>query len=63
MTERVQKQKTSTEKAETVEQDPPKTKDAAELKAELDDLLDDIDDVLEENAAEFVKAYRQKGGE
>ncbi|WP_419841421.1 ubiquitin-like protein Pup [Candidatus Poriferisodalis sp.] len=36
---------------------------ASELKAELDDLLDEIDDVLETNAEEFVKNYVQKGGE
>tara|TARA_Y100000590_G_scaffold355467_1_gene409249 strand:+ start:9960 stop:10151 length:192 start_codon:yes stop_codon:yes gene_type:complete len=34
-----------------------------ELKADLDDLLDEIDDVLETNAEEFVKNYVQKGGE
>lgn len=33
------------------------------LKAELDDLLDEIDDVLESNAEEFVKSYVQKGGQ
>jgi ubiquitin-like protein Pup len=33
------------------------------LKAELDDLLDDIDTVLEPNAHDFVKNYVQKGGE
>jgi ubiquitin-like protein Pup len=33
------------------------------IKSELDDLLDEIDDVLEENAEEFVKSYVQKGGE
>lgn len=33
------------------------------LKAELDDLLDEIDGVLETNAEEFVKAYVQKGGQ
>jgi len=33
------------------------------LKSELDELLDDIDEVLEENAEEFVKDYIQKGGE
>lgn len=36
---------------------------AADLKADLDELLDDIDAVLEENAASFVKAYVQRGGE
>lgn len=33
------------------------------IKAELDDLLDEIDEVLETNAEEFVKSYVQKGGE
>ncbi len=33
------------------------------LKADLDDLLDEIDEVLEENAEEFVRSYVQKGGE
>jgi ubiquitin-like protein Pup len=30
---------------------------------ELDALLDEIDDVLEENAAEFVRDYVQHGGQ
>jgi ubiquitin-like protein Pup len=29
----------------------------------VDDLLDEIDSVLEENAEEFVKNYVQKGGQ
>ncbi len=29
----------------------------------LDDVLDEIDEVLESNAEEFVKNYVQKGGE
>jgi len=37
--------------------------DAAALERELDELLDEVDAVLEENAEEFVKAYVQKGGE
>ena len=37
--------------------------DGEELKAELDDLLDEIDGVLETNAEEFVKNYVQKGCE
>ena len=36
---------------------------AAELKEEMDDILDEIDAVLEENAEEFVKSYVQKGGQ
>ncbi|MBJ7422069.1 MAG: ubiquitin-like protein Pup, partial [Ilumatobacteraceae bacterium] len=31
--------------------------------AELDDLLDEIDEVLEANAEDFVKSYVQKGGQ
>ncbi|MFP5330944.1 MAG: ubiquitin-like protein Pup [Acidimicrobiia bacterium] len=30
---------------------------------DIDDLLDEIDTVLEENAEEFVKNYVQKGGQ
>jgi ubiquitin-like protein Pup len=30
---------------------------------EVDDLLDEIDEVLEQNAEDFVKSYIQKGGE
>ena len=33
------------------------------IKEDLSKLLDEIDDVLEENAEEFVKNYVQKGGE
>ncbi len=33
------------------------------LKEEMDDILDQIDSVLEENAEEFVKSYVQKGGQ
>ena len=34
-----------------------------EVTDKIDDLLDEIDSVLEENAEEFVKNYVQKGGE
>jgi ubiquitin-like protein Pup len=33
------------------------------LKGEMDEILDEIDQVLEENAEEFVKSYVQKGGQ
>lgn len=33
------------------------------LKADVDSLMDEIDEVLEENAEEFVKNYVQRGGE
>ena len=70
MAERTQKQKPSqgrsTEQTETPEQAEQSSVAAAtgdKLKAELDDLLDEIDEVLESNAEDFVKSYVQKGGE
>ncbi len=33
------------------------------IKDDLDGLLDEIDEVLEANAEDFVKSYIQKGGE
>jgi prokaryotic ubiquitin-like protein Pup len=65
MAEREQKKKsTTTERAdEAVEEVPPASATGEKLKAELDDLLDEIDEVLEDNAEEFVRNYVQKGGE
>lgn len=42
---------------------PPANKKGDEIKAELDALLDEIDEVLVENAEDFVRSYVQKGGE
>lgn len=43
---------------------PPASAPAESKQSALtDDLLDEIDAVLEENAEEFVAAYIQKGGE
>jgi ubiquitin-like protein Pup len=37
---------------------------ASDAKAQdIDDLLDEIDEVLEDNAEEFVRSYVQKGGQ
>jgi len=33
------------------------------LAEDMDKLMDEIDDVLEKNAEEFVKNYVQKGGQ
>jgi ubiquitin-like protein Pup len=33
------------------------------LDSDIDDILDEIDDVLETNAEDFVKSFIQKGGE
>ncbi|HWD53869.1 MAG TPA: ubiquitin-like protein Pup [Acidimicrobiales bacterium] len=47
-----------------VEEAAPATSERGEkIKAELDDLLDEIDEVLEDNAEEFVRNYVQKGGQ
>lgn len=43
--------------------EPLEHKDTTELAAELDDLLDEIDSVLEENAQAFVDNYRQASGQ
>ena len=39
------------------------TKASQEQGEEVDDLLDEIDEVLEQNAEEFVRSYVQKGGQ
>ncbi|MFI5625188.1 ubiquitin-like protein Pup [Nocardioides sp. NPDC051685] len=33
------------------------------LDSDVDDILDEIDDVLETNAEDFVKSFIQKGGQ
>ena len=54
---------------EEIDEAPPATTnpEAAErnekLTEDVDDLLDEIDSVLEENAEEFVRGYVQKGGQ
>jgi ubiquitin-like protein Pup len=64
MAEREQIRKTPSEKAEVeVEETPAVSEKGEKLKGELDDLLDEIDGVLEENAQEFVDSYVQKGGQ
>ena len=66
MAERTQKPKTTSERSNEVEADLDVTTTAAtgdRLIAELDDLLDEIDEVLESNAEDFVKSYVQKGGQ
>ena len=46
-----------------VEEAPATSERGEKIKAELDDLLDEIDEVLETNAEDFVKSYVQKGGQ
>ena len=68
MAEQEQKRKgsgsRSTEPDTEVEEATPASSERGEkIKAELDDLLDEIDEVLEDNAEEFVRNYVQKGGQ
>jgi ubiquitin-like protein Pup len=64
MAEREQKRKSAPERSEEVVEEVPATSATGDkLKAELDDLLDEIDEVLEDNAEEFVRNYVQKGGQ
>lgn len=39
------------------------TERGKKIRQDVDNLLEEIDEVLEENAEEFVKNYVQKGGE
>jgi ubiquitin-like protein Pup len=66
MPERELKKKAPSERTEdtvTTEEAAPTSERGEKLKAELDDLLDEIDEVLEDNAEEFVRNYVQKGGQ
>jgi ubiquitin-like protein Pup len=65
MAERTQKSKSSSgrQTETTADAAPAVTETGEKLKAELDDLLDEIDEVLETNAEDFVKSYVQKGGQ
>lgn len=65
MAERELKKKQTTKERtdEVVEEAPATTERGDKLKAEIDDLLDEIDEVLEVNSEDFVRSYVQKGGE
>jgi ubiquitin-like protein Pup len=64
MPERERKQKPAPkEREEEIEDVAAPADHGQELKEDIDDLLDEIDSVLEENAEEFVRNYVQKGGQ
>jgi ubiquitin-like protein Pup len=65
MAEREQKKKQAPGKREeeVVEESPATSERVEKLKEDIDDLLDENDSVLEDNAEEFVRSYVQKGGE
>jgi prokaryotic ubiquitin-like protein Pup len=56
---RVQKREDAGQQSEEVEAGAK----GQELKDEMDEIIDEIDSVLEQNAEEFVKSYVQKGGQ
>jgi len=62
-----QERKSASRAAPATEEAPAKKSGVAEkgekLKKTMDEMLDEIDSVLEENAEEFVKSYVQRGGE
>ncbi|MFN2544803.1 MAG: ubiquitin-like protein Pup [Actinomycetota bacterium] len=60
--ERKQVEKREAEQRAEADQAEATTK-GEKLKEEMDDILDEIDSVLEENAEEFIKSYVQKGGQ
>ena len=66
MAEREQKRRPAQTRETTTteeEESSASTERGERLKAEIDDLLDEIDEVLEDNAEEFVRNYVQKGGQ
>ena len=64
MPEQERKQAEKREQGKTTESEQTDAAAKGEkLKEEMDEILDEIDSVLEENAEEFIKSYVQKGGE
>lgn len=61
--EQVKKQEKGGAATPEVKANPETIRKGKELKGNIDEVLDKIDDVLEENAEEFVKNYIQKGGQ
>lgn len=65
--ERIAKPRTVVQRntrTEIIDDRPTRSQEEREaVAAELDDMLDEIDGVLEQNAEEFVQGYVQKGGQ
>ncbi len=59
------KPQTSAQKRKAEEPESQEAKDLRNktLSDDVDEMLDEIDGVLEDNAEEFVQAYVQKGGQ
>ena len=60
--ERKQEPRREPQGKEEVKANPKVVEAGKKLKEDIDKLVDEIDDVLETNAEEFVKNYVQKGG-
>jgi len=58
-----EKKREPAKRDEQVNANPEVIEKGKKIKENIDNLLDEIDDVLEENAEEFVKNYVQKGGQ
>ena len=61
--EQSQRKTRRTEEPEIEALAPTDTAHKAELDSAIDALLDEIDEVLEVNAEEFVRSFVQKGGQ
>lgn len=61
--EQIKRQTPKRESEEVVDEAPATSETGEKIKDEIDDLLDEIDEVLESNAEDFVKGYVQKGGQ
>ena len=51
------------DEVDEVEDLPTTSQNKEALDADVDSILDEIDEVLEENAEDFVKSFVQKGGQ
>lgn len=60
---KVKKREARPSEGEEARPSPSLSEKGKKLKEDLDTLLDEIDEVLEENAEEFVRSYVQRGGE
>ena len=64
MGKQIQKEKQASQEEKPAEVKPTDLKPKGEeIKAAADDLIDQIDDILQDNAEQFIQAYVQRGGQ
>lgn len=63
MPEKIKKPRSRVKARPTEVQEDRRTKRGQPLAQEMEEILDEIDEVLEENAQQFVEDYRQQGGQ